>query len=44
MQYPINFVEDFSTWNAEDKKRIVQAIATGKPWEFRGMLQFPVKE
>ena len=44
MQYPIAFIEDFSAWNDADKKKLVQAIATGKPWEFSGMLEFPVKD
>ena len=42
MQYPINFVEDFSTWSDVDRQRIVQAIKAGKPYEFKGMLEFPV--
>ena len=44
MQYPLSFVEDFSTWKSEDKVKIVQAIQTGKPWSFSGVLEFPVKD
>ena len=44
MQYPISFVEDFATYNDADRQNLVQAILNGKPHEFKGVLEFPMKE
>lgn len=43
MAYPINFVEDFSAWSAEERVKLVQAVKDGKTFEFKGELEFPTK-
>lgn len=44
MQYPLSFIENFETWKDDDKTKLVQAITSGKSYEFKGVLEFPVKE
>jgi len=41
---PIVFTEAFASWTPENKKKLIDAIGSGKPWSFDGYLEVPKSE